>query len=97
MPDAPDSQYSQLERARRRRSAIAFAMWMAFAFVLFALLSRVGLLARLPWLRTEAPGAITTPWLGVLIVKSAAGALVAGMIWYRVVRFPRLRDTSSPG
>lgn len=97
MPDAPGPQSNPLERAHRRRRATALAMWMAVVFVLFALLSRLGLLARFPWLSTEAPGAVATRWLSILVVKTVAGALVAGIVGYQLIRLPPLRDRAGSG
>ena len=62
-----------------------------------AILSRIGLLNDVSWLRMEPPGPLTLKWGLEHVIATAVGGLVAGVFCYAVVRFPDLRDRSSPG
>ena len=97
MTDVAEPQYEQLERAKRRRSARAFGLWLALWFAVFAVASRLGWLERFPWLSSEVPGPISPGWMVSRLVMVAVIGLLAGWFWFKVIRFPAPRDRSSPG
>jgi len=70
-------------KSRRWSAAITSFLFMALVLSARSILSRMGYLDQLEWLRSEPPGVVTTSWLIRETFSSMSAALVGAYLGYR--------------
>jgi hypothetical protein len=83
------------EKSRRWSAAITSWLFMALVLIARSMLSRLGFLDDLMWLRSEPPGAVTSSWLLRETFSSMIAALVGAFLGYRGALIGEGRKTES--
>jgi hypothetical protein len=71
-----------------------FGVAMGVLFLASALAGRLGFATGAPWISSEAPGALTASWLAGRVAWAAFTGALAGFLFGRMARGPRIAGES---